>query len=399
MGARQVLGVAAGLVAIALAWPRAAHADEPVILVDLRPGADEALRASRAALRAELASLGGLVLRDEPGLDEALAGDAQGGDDAAQRAALEEARAAFGDLDCGRALAAADRAVLLGAARQAAGHADRLALRGAWAYVLLCSDRAGDRGRAQAAADQLRALGLDSGDAAGIPAAVWDRFPEIDASTDRDIVPLTVAEPAGAAVWIDHARVGTAPVTVHVAAGEHVVAVADGTRRGDGRIRAEARPLTVTVDLAEGAGAFAAAAAVVAGWRSGRTQPTAEALGTLMRRLEVRFALLLAGRDTVQVWVLGPGDARPRKLDDASRRDPMAIGAIVVDRAAAWDGRAPDPDRPLLRESPDDRGRRRGTPDRWWVYAAIVGAVAAGTAILYFQDAAEDHQRIEIRFP
>ena len=77
----------------------------------------------------------------------------------------------------------------------------------------------------------------------------------------------------------------------------------------------------------------------------------------------------------------------------------MGIGALITDRIAAWDDHAPDPDQPLLRETPDERATHgHGTPQRWWVYAAIVGAVAAGSAVLYFQDAADDHQHITLHF-
>lgn len=403
MGARQVhraAVVAAGLVAAlaVLAVPRGAAADgEPVIVIDLRPA--DGLDASRAEFYGALRAIEGLDPRDEPDLVGALAGDAADTDAPELRAALDTARAAYGDLDCKAASASADVAIDLLAARQAAGLDDGTALRTAWAYALLCADHDGDLGRAQLAAHQLRALGVAAGEDAGISAATWARYPEIDASTDRDIVALTVETTAGAAVWIDHALVGTAPVTAYVAAGEHVIAAAEGPRRAAIRVTAAGKPITTTLTLVDRTGSYSAVAGVVKGWRDGVLVPNAEALGTVMDALEVRFALILAGKSTIQVWARGPRDTLPRKVDDASIADPMAVGSLILDRVAAWDGRAPDPDLPLLVESPEDRGARdRGAGTNWWIYAAIVGAVALGSTVLYLQDSADDRQTILVRF-
>lgn len=406
MGTRQILRVAAAIaVATAAGDPiAAAQADEPagepVIVIDLRPGDAEGLRGSRAALIGELGGITGIAVRIDAGLDGALAGEASDNDASALRIALDEARTGFADLDCKKAGAAAARAIDLLAARQAAGLDDGTALRGAWAYTLLCADRDGDRVRAQTAADRLRGLGVGRGEEAGISETTWERFPEIDASTDRGIVAMAVTtEPAGAKVWVDHAEVGVSPITVYVAAGEHVVAAADGFWRGATRVDAAGKNLGVALPLVDQTGPFSAVAGVVKGWRDGALTPTAEALGTVMQSLKVRFALLLVGKTTMQVWAMGPRDDKPRKIDDVSREDSMAAAALITDRVAAWDGNAPDPDMELLVESPEDRAKRsKGTPNRWWVYAAIVGAVAVGTGILYFQDSADDHQRIEIRF-
>jgi hypothetical protein len=411
MGTRQVLRVAAALVvAAALAAPADAGnaAGEPVIVIDLRPGDADGLRGSRAELLTELAKISGIAAKSDGGLDGALAGEASDTDAVAVRDALDEARTGFadldcqkaGDLDCKKAGAAAERAIDLLAGRQAAGLDDGTALRGAWAYVLLCADRDGDRGRARTAADRLRALGVSAGEDAGISESTWARFPEIDASTDRGIVSLSVTtEPAGARVWIDHEEVGVSPVTVYVDAGPHLIAAADGFKRAAMHATAGGKDLAVTLPLVDRTGAYSAVAGVVKGWRDGALTPTAEALGTVMQSLEVRFALLLVGKGTMQVWAMGPRDEKPRRVDDVSREDPMAAAALITDRVAAWDGNAPDPDLELLVESDEERGRRgKGTPNRWWVYAAIVGAVALGTGILYFQDSADDHQRIEIRF-
>lgn len=370
-----------------------------MIVIDLRPG--DGLVASRAELYAALHGIEGIAPRDELGLPGALAGEGSDTDAPALHAALDAARAAYGDLDCKTAAAQADVAIDLLAARQAGGLDDGNALRSAWAYALLCADHDGDLRRAQLAAHELRALGVTEADEAGLSAATWARYPEIDASTDRDIVALTIDTTAGAAVWIDHALVGAAPVTAYVAAGEHVVAAADGPRRAAIRITAAGKPVSATVTLVDRTGKFSAIATVVKGWRDGVLTPNSEALGTIMDTLQVRFALILAGTSTVQVWARGPRDDLPRKVDDAPVDDVMGIGALITDRVAAWDGHAPDPDLPLLVETPEERaahGKGRGTPTRWWVYAAIVGAVVVGSTVLYLQDSADDTQTIVLRF-
>jgi len=368
-----------------------------VIVIDLRPA--EGLEASRAEVYDALRGIEGIAPREDAGLAGALAGEGSDTDAAELRVALDAARAAYGDLDCKTAAASADVAIDLLAARQAGGIDDGTALRTAWAYALLCADHDGDLRRAQLAANQLRVLGVADGDDAGVSAATWARYPEIDASTDRDIIALTVDTTAGAAVWIDHALVGTAPVTAYVAAGEHVVAAADGPRRGAIRVTAAGKPASATVPLVDRTGTYSSIAAVVKGWRDGVLTPNAESLGTVMATLDVRFALILAGKTTVQIWARGPRDELPKKVDDAPRDDVLAIGSLITDRVAAWDGRVPDPDLPLLVETPEERASRgRSARTKWWIYAAIVGAVVAGSTVLYFQDSAEDRQTIVIRF-
>jgi hypothetical protein len=376
-----------------------AHADEPVVVIDLRPGDPQALASSRAELRAALGAVQGLTVRDDAGLDAGLGGGGADGDRGEVTARLAEARAAFGDLDCARASAAADRAIDTLAARQASGLDDGGSLRSAWAIVLVCADQDGDRRRAQRASDRLRGLGLATGTDAGIAPAIWDRYPEIDASTDRDIVAVTVdTDPDGAAVWIDHVAIGRAPVTIHLPAGEHVVAAGLGAHRLATRVTLAHKPVTAQLQLVDRSGPHAAVATLVEKWRDGSLSPTAEGLAQVMAAIEVRFAVILAGTSRMQLWALAPGSRKARKIDDASAADTMAIGAMIVDRVTAWDHNAPDPDQPLLVETRADRDRRRGPPEKWWVYAAIVGAVVVGTAILYFQDSAENRQQIVIRF-
>src|SRR5262249_35923120 len=123
---------------------------------------------------------------------------------------------------------AARQAIGIAAARQAAGRAVPELPR-AWAYLLLCADREGQLDAALAAANQLRALGVSS----DIPAALWAKYPEIDAIANRELIELDIAAGLpGAAIWIDFQSAGTSPVHVALPAGEHVLAAASGTKRG-----------------------------------------------------------------------------------------------------------------------------------------------------------------------
>jgi hypothetical protein len=210
------------------------------------------------------------------------------------------------------------------------------------------------------------------------------------------------SDPPGATVWIDHVKIGAAPVTVVALPGEHLVAAGDGAKRASARVTVEWAAVSTTLALVDQTGQYSAVAGVVKSWRDGKLTPTAEALGTVMDALHVRFAIVLTGKRTAQVWARAPHDKKPRKVDDAPTKDPIAIGALVTERVAAWDDHAPDPDQQLLRETPEERAerlRKSGPPEHWWVYALIVGVVATGSGFLYFQDAADDHQTITLHFP
>lgn len=383
-----------------------ASAEEAVAIVDLRapsavtPGADGFAR-TRAALAEALDARPGIrVLRGEAG--DALAGIVRDADDVAAAAALAEAREAFGALDCGRARPAAEEAVLLLAGRAAAGLDERARLGPAWTYVLLCADRDGDGPMARAAADRLRALGATS----GVPADLWTKYPEIDAATDRDILELEVRAEAGARIEVDHvAGAGKR----FVASGKHVVAVADGTVRGAMFVTVLGKPLAVDVPVAARDGAWRDVAGRVLAWRGG--PPSASELTELMTRVDVRFAVVLGGGGIgPALWVRGTDDATAHRAegryfasDAPAGGDVAGLADAIAARVALWSDGGPDPDRPLLTEA--DAPRRRGRddrivePTRWWVYAAIGGALAAGALTIYALDAGEDRQRIELTFP
>ena len=398
LGALGTLGlaVAAGPAAAA---PRAQRVSlhERIAVIDLGAGAAHpAADVPRKLATAIVAAGFDPVIGD--GVEDALAGHDQERDEVTLAAAMATAARAFGALACGEVLPAARQAIGLAAARQAAGHPAPELVR-AWAYVLLCTDRDGQRDAAQAAAAQLRALGGSS----DVPAAVWAKYPEIDAIAGRELVPVDIdADVAGAAIWIDFQPAGASPVHVELPAGEHVIAGASGTRRGWAAGTATRTQKAVHLALTDMAGPWADVALRVAGW-SGKMPPPAE-LAVVLSRVHARIAIIRHG-DAIEAWgQVGPSEA-PHLLGEDDGVAPIAeVGRMldmIADRIQSWSEHAPDPDRPLLVED-TARRRRKDEPEKptkWWVYAAIGGAVAIGAVIIIAHENASDRQRVELHYP
>jgi hypothetical protein len=397
MGARQVLRVAliAGAIGASAGAARAQmiHRDEPVIVIDARAPEARDRDATRARFGDALDRVKGVHVERGGEQDAALAGE--GGDDAADAAAaLAHARDAYGHLDCKTARPAAEQAATIFAARQAAGlgtddHDDAVQ---AWAYVMLCADHEGDHGGAAIAASMLRALGAQQTAVALVGADTWAKYPDIDART-ASLAELTVDADGGgdAEVWIDLAPAGKAPVTATLAAGDHVIAAAAGTRRGAQRLTVQ-WSTKATIALEErSAGSWSDVIRQVRAWRG--AAPVAADVTALVRSLHVRFAFVLRG-DGVTLWGLGPDDKAARVIETGSLDDAAGLGAIAVSRAAAWDSHAPDTDHLLV----EDKG---GVvkKDHWWVYASLIGAIVLGGVVVYAHDSAQDTQHIELRYP
>lgn len=335
------------------------------------------------------------------GVEDALAGRDTERDALALSAAIASAEHAFGALACQDAVPAARQAIGIAAARQAAGRPVPELPR-AWAYVLLCADRDGQRDAAQQAADQLRALG-------GWPdvpalAGMWAKYPAVDAIAGRELVDLDVdADEPGAAIWIDSRPVGPSPVHVVVLAGEHVIAAAAGTRRGWAAGTAIRTQKAVHVPLSDTAGPWSEVARRVAGW--GGKRPPPDELAWVLERVHARIALIRSG-DRIEAWGHVGRSEAPHPLGGEDGAVPLAeVGRVlgmIADRVGAWDAHAPDPDLPLLTEGGGPRGPRKDQAEggtRWWVYAAIGGALAIGTTLILVHDAASDRQRVELHYP
>jgi len=392
MGPQRILQ-AAGFVALVLAGPAYAKTRERVAIIDLGPD-DPALRQQLAA-RVVAAGLDPVV---GDGVEDALAGVPDDTDTVALAAKLAEAQRAFGALDCKLATAAADDAIGIAAARQAAGIAVPELARAA-AYVVLCADRTGDIDAAMVAAARLRA----AGGSRDVPDDVMRKYPELDAIGGRELVNVEITSDApGAQIWVDFRKVGPAPVTVPLLIGEHVIAAAAGSRRGWAAGTAVSTQTKLAVPTPDRAGTWSKLARRIASWH-GKVPEPAE-LGWVMAHVRARVALIRRGDTLVAYGRAGLAEA-PHLLggDDAvaSVAEADRVIALGADRLQTWNARAPDPDRPLLTDARDrgPDGRLRDPPTRWWVYASILGAVAAGAVIIYASDAGNDRQRVELHQP
>ncbi|HEY5950455.1 MAG TPA: hypothetical protein VIV40_33420 [Kofleriaceae bacterium] len=337
------------------------------------------------------------------GVDDALAGIDSDRDSLALAAALAEAKDKFGALACKEATAAAQSAISIAAARQAAG-LPVPELPRAYAYVLLCADRTGDSGAAIVAARHIRALG----GAAEIDAKLLAKYPDIDALSNRDVMEVEIkADVDGADVFVDFQRAGKSPLKLALATGPHVMAAAAGSKRGTVTGTVVRKQPVIAIPLQDQAGKWSNLAMRVASWHGKLPKP--KELAWVLHEVDARVALVRHG-DIVEAWGHA-GEGEPmRRLgaDDGVRKldEAPALVALVADRVQTWSDRAPDPDQPLLTETPEER-RRRGTfikgeeeePTRWYVYATIAGAVLAGAIVIYAHDSAEDTQRVELKYP
>ncbi|MGE0547274.1 MAG: hypothetical protein AB7O24_12545 [Kofleriaceae bacterium] len=400
MGAQRILQAAAVVVCIAHGVATAAPGKaerstrERTAIIDLGP----ADRTIRTRINAAVAGAG-LAPISGDGLEDALAGERGDRDGAALNASISAAERAFGALDCTVATAESTKAIGIAAARQAAGIAVP-ELQRALTYLLLCADRSGDVDGAMRAASQLRRLGA----ATAVPPDLSRKYPAVDTTLHSDRIPVEItAEVAGAEIWIDFQRAGTSPVRALLSTGPHVIAAAAGDRRGWAAGTAVTTQTALTVAMIDQGGPWSSVGARVASWNG--AMPAAWELGWVMTEANARVAVVRHGT-TIEVWGRPGGKDAPYRLggeDGIGTIDEVdRMLALVVDRVNAWNDRAPDPDQPLLVETAAERAKRTGVaeePTKWWVYATIVGALAAGAAVVYAHDSSNDIQRVELRVP
>jgi hypothetical protein len=372
---------------VAAAAPR-----DRIAVIDLGP-ADPAVRQQieTALVAAKLAIVSG------GGVEEALAGDTRDLDAAELAVALDDARAAFGDLDCKRVTASATTAIGLASQRQAAG-LPVPELPRAWAYVFLCADRSSDTDAALFAAGRLRALGGSP----EVDTAQLAKYPTVDVIAGRDLLTVEIKTDVGAAVWVDGEAAGTAPAKLVLPAGRHLIAAAAGTKRGFVTGTVVRQQPVIEIALVEQASPWAKVAALVASWHG--EVPAPADLATVLGEVHARIAIVRHG-DQIEAWgsagraevphLLGGEDGKG-KLDEAPR-----IAALVADRIASWNDRAPDPDRPLLVEKPGSGllTDKKEAPTPWWVYAVIGGALAASGIVVYAHSSGDDVQHVELHYP
>lgn len=394
MGVERVLQAAARLIRFApiiaivavgatsaIAAPR-----ERVAVIDLGPD-DPAVRQQLAAATVA----GGLDAVIGDGIEDALGGRSTDSDALQLAVALGEAQRAYGALDCKAAIAASRIAIGIAAARQASGHPVPELVRG-WTYLLLCAEKGGDIDAVMTASARLRALGEPT------------KYPEVDTMVDREMFPVEIrAEIDGAAIWIDFVRAGPSPLKITLPAGEHVIAAASGTRRGWAAGTAVRDQPTISVPMPEQRGPHSQLAALVAGW--GGKLPAPAELGEVLLQVKARVAIVRTG-DRIEAWGRVGRSEAPHALGGEDGIGTLAeaprLVAVIADRVQTWNDRAPDPDEPLLVEDPKTRGTRKervDEPTRWWVYAAIFGAIGGGVTLMLLHDTASSTQRVELDHP
>jgi PEGA domain len=395
MGAQRILqaaGVALLLSTVAQAAPSARG--ERIAVVDLGPddGAAQTVRAQIVAAGFE-AVIGA-------GIEDALAGKNVDKDTVELAVAITEAQRAFGALDCKATIAASDKAIAIGAMRQAAGLAVPELSR-ALTYVLLCKDKLGDVDGAMTAAARLRSAGGSN----DVPAPLWKKYPDVDAILEDTVTLEIETDVKGAMVYVDLQPRGKAPLKLQLRAGEHLIAVAAGTRRGWGAGHTDPKQAKVTIPTTDYAGTGSTIAVRVAGWKGAKPAPSEVAW--VLNETRARLVLIRSG-ETLEAWgrvgrsetphLLGGEDGVAKTTD---KQDVTRLLALVTDRVQGWNERAPDPDQPLLLEKPGEGrfAKKEDEPAKWWVYAALAGAVAGVAAILYVNEGGEDRQRVELRFP
>jgi hypothetical protein len=392
MGAQRILQ-AAGLVLLLCGVANAAP-QERVAVIDLGPGSDARRDLLGAIVKAGFeAVIGG-------GVEDALAGVNVDKDAVLAAQSLAEAQRAFGALDCPAAIKASDAAIAILAMRQAAGIAVPDLPR-ALTYVLLCKDKAGDVDGAMIAAARLRA----SGGSNDVPADLWKKYPAVDTVLDHELVPLEIeADVANATVFVDLVPRGKTPLKLQLPAGEHLIAVAAGTRRGWAAGHTDPKQTKLTIPTTERAVEASPLAARIAALKGDK--PKADDVAFVMAETGARVVLIRSG-DSVEAWgrvgrsqvphLLG-GEDGVAKVSDA--RDVDRLLLLVKDRVQGWNDRAPDPDQPLLTET-NTAGEfsKQDKRAKWWVYAALAGAVVGAATILYVNDSGSDRQRVELKFP
>ena len=378
---------------VAVAAPR----QDRVAVIDVGPSDGGVARRTIAGAIVN----GGLSPLIGDGVDDALAGEDITPDAARLAAAMADAARAFGQLDCAQTITASNSAIGIAAARQAAGIAAPELAR-AWTYVLLCADRDGNASLARTAITRLRTL---VGTPADVPANLWTKYPEVDALLDREVFPIEITSDApGAEIWIDHVRAGAAPLKTVLPAGDHVIAAAIGDRRGFAMGTAVKTQTTLAVPTPSMQGTYGPIARKVASW--GGVMPAASEIGAVLTLAKVRVAIVRRG-DAIEAWGRAGRAGDPHRLgtdDDGTGAvaDAPRLVALIADRIAVWNDRAPDPDE-LLTEAntpvTKDKRVRTDEPTRWWVYASLAGAIVAGGALLYFTETASTTQRVELHLP
>ena len=234
-----------------------------------------------------------------------------------------------------------------------------------------------------------RLRSLADGKPAGVSDAVWQKYPPLDVTAATTLATVRIdTTPTGGEVWIDHRRVGTAPLTAHLTEGEHVIAAAAaGGSTADLKTFVTWGPHDVTLDVpAPTSGTLDEARRLISAWKSERRQPTSAEMEELLALLDTDRIILQWTDEQVTGWLRTNG-----RVDQVVRSSSVAAVAQQLETwtpPTAAPAAVPDP-------GTGDRDSKDGGQP-WWVYAGIGGAVALGALAIILSDVSSDTQRIEL---
>lgn len=332
--------------------------------------------------------------------------------------AMAQAQRAMASLACNEVGPHAARATLLALADVLRGANQGQALKTALRFQLLCADQAGRVDDAMYLAERLRGARQLVGTAPDddvLDRTLLARYPALDAATDRDIVPLSISvdDPshANAEIWIDMQRRGTAPLATYVAVGHHLIAAVHNGQAVavdytvESRTAAVQLPLRTTAPVAPATVTLPAdITAHLQQWRNGKATASQQQLvvAAVAAAMHAKRVLVFDGPASTAWHPIGATDGQLTfTAVGATHVRTMDELATFADRANGSNAklRAPVPDQPLLLDNAlPKRDASEGEPTKWWVYASVLGAVAAGAAIIYAQDASTDRQTIQVRW-
>lgn len=334
--------------------------------------------------------------------------------------ALAQTQAAMASLQCAAVAAPAARTAALAAAAVVRGVGGGFELKTATRYQLRCADQNGHIDDAMYFAQRLRQVRALVGIAPGdddIDRTLLARYPAIDAAIDNELIAVTITAtaPNGGAVdiWIDMQKRGVAPYHGFISHGRHSIIAATPSQAEATENMIDRRNPNITLTLPAVVAASAATAqplsdevqTLLAQWRrSGLTAVQQQRVVAAIAAASQAKRVLVFDGPASTIWhpvgTATDGAVAFAAVGRATVRTTAELASLATRaNGSQANVRAPASDQPLLLDSSfAARTGDRNEKTQWWVYASVLGAVAAGAAVVYFNDASNDRQRVEIRW-
>ena len=335
--------------------------------------------------------------------------------------AMNQAQVAMASLQCKDVTAPAAQTAALAAAALVRGIGGGLELKTATRYQLRCADQNGQIDEAMYYAQRLRQVRALVGTVPGdddIDRTLLARYPAIDAAIDNELVAVTIQAEAinGSAVdiWVDMQKRGVAPYRGFISHGRHSVIAATPSQAVATEQFIDRRTATIQLTLpvviddvpkATPTQLSAEMQTLLNQWRrTGLTTVQQQrVVAAVASASQAKRVLVFDGPASTMWHPVGDtadGAVAFAAVGRATVRSTTEL-ASIADRANGSQAnlRAPAPDQPLLLDNTlPARDADRSDKTQWWVYASVLGAVAAGAAVVYLNDANNDRQRVEVRW-